>query len=235
VQTDCRSACSFYTAGTTDISTEHLIAEVQLPENFGISVEVRLGEIWKSSSHNILQIRDKSNSQQILRISVGAFNNLRMSYGVTTYVTDGGPTLFTNYNETFTTIKFAYAFGQLALQSLAAPATSYYGSITTAPFDTSSKVFQVYASGTAGDYPTAGGTLKNLYIQCKLSVPHLAPLSGGVKRCCLVCECVHSAYAHSKCGSHYCALCGAAHLQALHCAAQLCSHHRLPQRLLLRF
>jgi hypothetical protein len=173
-QTDCRSACSFYTAGATDISTEHLIAEIQLPENFGISVEVKLGEVWKSGSHNILQIRDKSNAQQILRISVGASNNLRMSYGVTTYVGDGGPTLVTNYNETFTTIKFAYAFGQLALQSLAAPATSYYGSITTAPFDTSSKVFQVYASGTAGDYPTAGGTLKNLFIQCKLSVLRLS-------------------------------------------------------------
>jgi hypothetical protein len=177
VQTDCRSACSYFTSGATDISTEHLIAEVQLSENFGISFDVKLGEIWKTSSHNILQIRDKSNAQQILRISVGGFNNLRMSYGVTTYVGDGGPTLFTNYNETFTTIKFAYAFGQLSLQTSAAPATSYYGSITAAPFDTSSKVFQVYASGTAGDYPTAGGTLKNLYIQCKPSVLYLSPRS----------------------------------------------------------
>jgi hypothetical protein len=159
---DCSASCSIIGSTALAVTGNQLIATVKISNNFKITFDATAaGLATYPQVRNMLTI-ETSGGADVFTVGLPNSNNLRMAYnGVV--ANDFGPALVTGYTTTFTTITTGYAYG-----SVKSTAT-YSTDNTVATFiDVSAMTLNLYLSANDGTNPTAGGSIKNLVISCKL-------------------------------------------------------------------
>lgn len=168
---DCTTSCSFLTGGASDtIQAGNIIAQVKLPLNYKIEFEIIVSAKGSGSEvRNILDVRDKDSGLSLHRIGLpsSSNDNTRAEYnGV--FLDLYGPSINAAFTTTYTSCFIAYNSGEAVSWTSEVPGW-YQRDPVTNPVSTAGKSYYLYASGPFdAANPSAGGTIRNIYITCKV-------------------------------------------------------------------
>jgi hypothetical protein len=162
--TDCSSVCILLNNDPVPIATENILQEIQISTNFWFQFNVQIPALASVGTvRNIVDVRDKVSSGQLLKVGITETNNIRVEYGGVVYVTQGLQ-LVADYANAITTLLISHTNGILSAWSSANPTSVDHQPLSTAPVDTSSRTYYVYASGPDGFVSSAGGLISTIYI-----------------------------------------------------------------------
>lgn len=172
LEVDCTVSCSFLTGGSSDsIAAGNIIGQVKLPLNYKIAFEFVAATTGVGSEvRNLLDIRDKDTGVSLHRIGLpeSSNRNTRAEYnGVV--MTDWGPQMPTSYATVYVSCFISFNAGE-ATSWTNDNSAWFQRTIVSSAVVTGGKSYYLYASSPLDeDNPSAGGTIRNIYITCKTS------------------------------------------------------------------
>lgn len=163
--TDCRAACSLFTATNVSIVRGKHIADILVSDNFDFTFDVTAtgNTIDGNTYGNIVDVVNKATGYPFIRIGITGTRYLRMSYKNTAH-TPNGPLLASPDSGAFTTLQFSYLHGHASLWTSSAP-NSREGADVGSVANNTDRIYSVYASGPYLNGLSAGEYLKNLVVR----------------------------------------------------------------------